>query len=65
MGKYIKCIAKRYDAEKDIIWGKFETEDHIDKIEFEIPINDGDFELCKKYTIKFDNYNPIDHPGNH
>ncbi len=57
--KFITFIVERYDEETDIQWGTFQTEDNVGKVDFEIPINKGDFEIGKNYKITFTKYEQI------
>lgn len=52
----IKCIAKVFDNDLDTWWALFEWEDDKGKIRFRMPINEGDFEMGKKYRCLFREY---------
>jgi hypothetical protein len=57
MKQFLRCLNKKYDAVTDSYWVRFRVEPnehgYDTHIEFDMPINDEDFEVGNLYRITF------------
>ena len=52
-------MGSQIDMKTDILWGTFAWKDEQGEVQFQMPINPGDFEIGKDYKITFTKYETI------